>query len=380
MPPTIDPTHELLRGNRVFLYPDSVAGNVSGLGWVQINPLWAFRTYNGLDGVTDWGWNQGAHPSIRVGAHAPSGTPASYFSYWEDVWPDDGSKDFTIIARARYEGTDPGGGGGSFIAGARDGTNGGFLFGVWDAGGTDEGLALFMYDGAGHTWVATDQDGISSMIGTPHVYAAVYRSAEREISFYRSGMMTRRVVNASWDWNPRVTTSNKQLAVGRADSGFIFPGDIGWLMIFAEAKSDAEIMALTRDDEWPFVWPETLFLLEDAEGIYTTTVTVGSTLIPSTAGAVTYVTEVDAEAVVAGDFDIEPEAPATGNYVTMVGVGNVAYYDSPEFGVFITQVGVNSTITATAPVRFVTTVGVTSQERGLVDGRADLIDTDRYDR
>lgn len=375
---SIDPTHELLLGNRVFMYPVSVT---SGLGWVQINPLWAFRTNNGLDADTDWGWNQGARSSIRTGAHAPGGLPAAYYSYWEDVWPDDGSKDITVIARARYEGTDPGGGGGAFICGARGTNEGGFLFGVWDVGGTDEGLSLFLYDHSGNVWVATDQDSISTMIGTPHVYAAVYQSAERTVRFYRSGMRTRTVTNAAQDWNPRINATNKQFTIGRADSGFVFPGDIGWVMVFARALGDAEIQALTRDSEWPFVWPDPLFVLEDTEATFTTAVTIDSILIPSASGAaVTFVTQIDAECFVEGDFEVVPEPPATGNYATIIGVGSSAYYDSPEFGVFITVVGVASQVVATAPVTFVTTVGVTSETRGLIDGRTDLIDTERYIR
>ena len=374
----IDPTHELLVGNRVFMYPTSL---INGAGWTQVNPLWAFRTNNGLDANTSWGWNHGGHPSLLTGASSPGGGAAAYFSYWEDVWPDTSSRDITIVARARYEGTDPGGGGGAFICGARDPGNGGFLFGVWDAGGTDEGLSLFLYDQSGNVWVATDQDSISTMIGTPHVYAAVYESAERTVRFYRSGMRTRTVTDASQNWSPGINATNIQYTIGRADSGFVFPGDIGWVMVFARALGDAEIQALTRDSEWPFVWTDPLFVLEDAQGAYTTTVTVNTTLSPTVgAEAVTFLTQIDAEAFVEGDFTIEPEPPATGRFTTIIGVGNSAYYDSPAFGVFITLVGVNSQITATAPVTFVTTVGVRSDTRGLVDGRSDLIDTERYIR
>lgn len=373
----VDPTHPLLSCNRLFMYPFSTD---SGAGWVQLNPLWLFPVNNGLDTATGWGWNHGAHPSILTGSSAPSGTPAAYYSYWGDVWPDAAQKDFTVIARARYEGADPGGGGGSFIAGARDPGNGGWLFGIWDSGGTDEGIGLFLYDQSGNVWVATDQDTISSLIGTPHVYAAVYNSGDREVSFYRSGMLTRRVTNAAHDWTPWISTSNKQFTIGRADVGFIWPGDIGWVMVFSRALGDAEIQLLTRDSEWPFVTDDPLFLLQTAEGSYTTSVSVASSLSPSTAGAVTYTTTIDAEAFVEGDFTVVPEPPTTGTYTTIIGVGSSAYYDSPEFGVFITLVGVANQITATAPVTFTTSVGVTSQARGLIDGRRNLIDSARYRR
>lgn len=374
----IDPTHPLLSCNRLFMYPFGVA---SGLGWVQLNPLWAFPVNNGINADSAWGWNQGGHPSILTGASSPgAGTAAAFYSYWGDVWPDVSDRDFTVIARARYDGVDPGGGGGSFICGARDPGNGGWLFGIWDSGGTDEGLSLFLYDQGGNSWVATDQDSISSLIGTPHVFAAVYRAEDREIAFYRSGMRTRTVANTAHEWTPGVSTSNKQFCVGRADAGFVFPGDIGWIMVFARALGDADIMALTRDSEWPFVAEEPLFLLEAAAGSYTTSVSVASSLSPSTAGTVVFTTTIDAEAFVEGDFTVEPAPPATGTFTTIIGVGSSAYYDSPEFGVFITLVGVNTQIVATAPVTFVTTVGISSQARGLLDGRRNLIDTARYRR
>lgn len=374
----IDATHELLAANRVFMWPVSP---IAGIGWVQINPLWAFRTNNGIDGATDWGWNQGSNPSLRTGANAPGGTPAAYYSYWNDVWPDADQKDITVIARARYTGSDPGGGGGSFIAGARDPGNGGWLFGVWDSGGTDEGLSLFLYDQSGNVWVATDQDSISTMIGTPHVYAAVYRSNDRQVAFYRSGMRTRTVTNAAHDWTPWISTGSKQFTIGRADAGFIFPGDIGWVMVFARALGDADIMALTRDDQWPFVWDDPLFILEDASATYTTQVTVNSALAVTVgAETVTFVTGVDAEAIVDGDFSIEPDPPAVGTFRTQIGVGSTVYLDTPEFGVFVTVVGVNSQITSTSPVTYITRVGVRSDARGLIDGRTDLIGTEHYRR
>lgn len=374
----IDPTHPALQGNRVFMYPFSVD---SGAGWVQLNPLWAFPVNNGLDSASAPGWNQGAHPSILTGASSPGGGSAAFYSYWEDVWPESGSRDITVVARVRLDGSDPGAGGGAFICGARDPGNGGWLFGAWDVdGGADAGLSLFLYDQAGNSWVSTDQDSISSLTGVSCVVAVVYHAAEQEVRYYRNGMMTRRVTNTAHVWDPAINSTGNQFTIGRANSGFAWPGDIGWVMVFARAVSEAELMELTRDEQWPFVWEDPGFLLEDAHGTYTTTASVASSYSPSTAGAVTYVTEIDAEAFVEGDFTVTPDPPATGTYTTIIGVGSSAYYDSPEFGVFITVVAANSQITATAPVTFTTSVGVTSLARGLLDGRRNLIDTARYRR
>lgn len=373
-----DFTHPMLEGCRVFMYPISPAANV---GWVNLSPLWIISVSNGLDAASEWGQMTGAHGAIKTGAYSPgAGTAAAYYSYWNDVWPTDDVRDFTIIARLCYRGSDPGSGAGGFAVGARGtGNNGGFLFGVWDAGGSDDGLACFMYSTSG-VKIFTDQQGFAGLSNYPTVAAFTFEAGVGRFTMYRDGAMTRQTTDVTSAFTPYVDQANKQLTIGRADVGFAFNGEIGWVAIFARCLSHEEIVAWSQDGDWPFVWEDPTFLLENAEATFTTTVTANSTVLPSTAGAVTFTTTIDAEFFVEGDFEIEPEPPAVGTYTTIIGVGSTAYYDSPEFGVFITLVGVSSQITATAPVTFTTSVGVRSDARGLIDGRTDLIDTERYIR
>lgn len=376
---SLDATHPSLSGLRLFMYP---VGFADSLGWNNLCPLYRFTNQNGLDSASAPGAALGAHPSILTGLSSPTTTSAGYYSYWNDVWPDDSVKDITVIARVVYRGGDPGSGAGGFICGARgSGNNGGFLFGVWDAGGSDEGVAVFLYSLTGSPWVFTDQLGFTNVTNTPMTVGFTYASGEQRLTLFRDGTVTRTATDTSKVYTPYVNEAAKQFTIGRADVGFGWPGEVGWVMVFAGCLQAARVSELMRDAEWPFVWEDPLWLLEVAEDTFVTTLTVGSVLTESGDATIAYfTTAVDAEAIVSGDFTIEPEDPTVGTFVTSIGVGSRAYVDFPEFGVFITGVGVGSSITATAPVTFITSVGIRSDARGLVDGRTDLIDTEHYRR
>lgn len=376
---SIDFGHEQLRGNRVFMYPISPVVNI---GWQQLNPKFIFSNQNGIDATSDFGLTHGSHPTIKTGTAAPSpNTQAAYYSYWQHVYPEDGPKDFTIIARYTYRGADPGGGTGSFVLGARDSSaNGGFLFGVWDEGGTDEGQALFLYSLSGSTWTSTSGDGWTDLINKPVVAAASYRAVDRTVRHYRDGALLKEETNAAAEWTPYVGALNKQMTIGRADAGFVFPGEISWIMVFDRALSDAEIVDLSRDSEWEFVEDEPLFLLEPLEATYTTEIFVIDDLEAGTAGSVTYTTEIDADFNITGDVEVGPPEPLVATFTTALTVASEVYLSEPYLGVFETTITVSSGITAGSPVTFTTEVLVSSRTSGLIDGRQDLIATARYRR
>lgn len=371
---SVDLSHPALMGCRAFMYP--ISPN-SGLGWVNLTSLWSFTTHNGLDANSEFGQMPGAHPAIKTGANSPGGSAAAYYSFWRDIWPDSANKDMTVIARVISRSSNQS----TFICGARDPSNGGFLFGLWDSGGADNGYAVFLY-GGGSSWIFTDQGGQGSATqDVPLVVAFTYEQTDQRLSIYRDGALIRSGTNTGATWNPYTPSATEQFTIGRANSGFVFSGDIGWVVVFNRVLSAAEIQLWTRDNEWPWVWEDPLFFLEPAEGTYTTAVAVNSALSVTVGSEpVMFTTTVDAEAIVDGDFSIEPDPPAVGTFTTQIAVGSTVYLDTPEFGVFVTGVGVASTITSTAPVTFVTRVGVRSDARGLVDGRTDLIDTEHYRR
>lgn len=364
---SVDPRHPLLDRCVYFGYPVSAVGlgraNLMGVG----ND--AGISAGGLNGATTWAAGAGAHGMLE--------NTAQYFFYdWERLWRSDRPKDFTCIARCRHTAT----GQTAAVVSSRNGTanTGGFVLGQID-NGTINGYCGIIYAGGNQLFVTGDGLGAAATLNAPVVVAMVYRSAQRRVEIWVNGRLANSATDTGTDWTPYV--ASQPLCVGRSPDGLLFSGSVGWVAVFNRALSADEMAVWAEDGDWPWVDDDLVYDPTAAlEGEYATGLTVGSTLTPATAGAVTFVTELAAEAIVSGDFEIEPEAPALGTFHTTIGVGSVAYYDSPEFGVFITGVGVGSTIVATAPVTFTTSVGVRSDARGLVDGRTDLIDTDRYDR
>jgi hypothetical protein len=372
---SIDPRHPALDRCVFFGYP---FGAITRTGWANLMGVGSDDGISpgGLDANTSWGAGYGAHPMLNTGAAAPSGTPAYYFYNWSRLWGSDRPKDFTCIARVRHNST----GQTAAVVSSRNGASntGGFVLGQID-NGTIDGYCAIIYASGNQLFTTSDGLGAAATLNVPVVVAMVYRSAERRVEIWVNGRLGGSATNTGTDWTPYV--ASQPLCIGRSPDGLQFRGQIGPVGIFNRCLSAEEMHEWAEDGDWPWVDDDLMFDASiPSEATLTTTVIVDSILLPSTAGAVTFTTTIDAEYYIEGDIEAGPEPPAVGTFVTTVGAGSAAYYDSPEFGVFITLVDVASQITATAPVTFVTSVGVRSDARGLIDGRTDLIDTSHYRR
>lgn len=369
----IDHGHPQLEGLRLFMWPISP---VSGIGWQQAAFYAPFIPGDGLDSTTEWGEPIKGVPTLKTGANSPATTTASYHSYWRNVWPSDDGKDFTVIAFVQSKSSNQS----TFFAGARDPSNGGWLFGLWDNGGGDNGFAVFLY-GGGSTWIFTDQLGQGSATqNIPKVVAFRYIASEQALEIWHDGQMVRRGTNTAATWTPYTPSTTAQLTIGRANSGFVFSGDVGPVMAFAGVMDTERLVALMNPDRWEFFEDDIQFFLSAAEATFATSITVGQSYTPSAVGAITFVTDVDADVIIDGDFTADPDEPTTATFVTAVQVGSIDFMNFPEFGLFTTTVSAASTITSTSPLTFVTSVDVSGRAANLVDGRADLIGTARYRR
>lgn len=372
---SIDPASPSLDRCRFFGYPVSAASE----GWANLLGVGGDTGINttGLDAATTWGGAASSRPVLNLGGASPGGTAAYYFYNWERLWPADLSKDITVITRCRQTDSAVNG----TVVGTRNSTNntGGFLL-VHFNNGSINGYGAIVYAGGAQFFLNGDGAGAAANLNVTRTVAMVYRSAARQLEIWVDGRLANSAIDTGQDWTPYVTA--QPLCIGRAPDGFVFSGQVGWVAVFNRALGSEELLEWAEDGDWPWVDDDVVFsATAPSSATFVTTMTVGSILTPTVgAEAATFVTGVDAEAIVDGDFSIEPEPPAIGTFRTTIGVGSEVYLDTPEFGVFITVVSVGSTLTSTSPVTFVTRVGVRSDARGLIDGRTDLIDTDHYRR
>lgn len=372
---SIDPGHPSLDRCRFFGYPVAAVGegfhNLLGVG--SDTGIGA----GGLDSSTTWGGGVSAHPMLNLGGESPATTAAFYLYNWDRLWPSDLSKDITVIARCRQTDSAQAG----VVVGSRNGSSntGGFLL-VHFNNGSINGYAAIIYGGGSQFFLNGDGVGAGANLNVTRTVAMIYRSSIRQLEIWVDGRLCNSAIDTGQDWTPYVVS--QPLCVGRSPDGFIFTGQVGWTAVFNRALGADELLEWTEDGDWPWVEDDLVFdPTAAASATYVTTLTVNSAMTPTVgADAVTFTTSVDAEAIIDGDFSVEPEPPAVGTFTTTIGVGSEVYMDLPEFGVFINVVGVGSTLTSTSPVTFVTSVGVRSDSRGLIDGRTDLIDTEHYRR
>lgn len=370
----VDTSHPALVGCRYFGYPVAVAPAGVTPYWDLMGLLTASGGTGGeggLDAPLTWGRTQSPHPTIAF-----NGTNSFYYNYWNRVWPTGLSNDFTVIARVKPTADALMG-----IISARNGDNktGGFVFG-FDNNGFCDGYFLIIYGGGQQLVNTTDGGpGHAASVGVERVVAAVYRSRERTVEIYLDGKLTASATSSAQNWTPYESTE-QVLFVGRYNSGGVWQGNIGWFAIYNRALGSGEIAEWAADANWPWVDEPAMFTNAPLSGAYTTTVTVDSAETALTTGTVYYSNSTDADTIVDGDISSSPAPPGTGNYVTTVSVGSVEYMNFPQFQAYTTTVGVGSAETNTAPVGYTTTVLVGQTEAGLVDGRADLIGTERYRR